>query len=272
MLSRKHYIKVGENGDPQKVVHAFRRHKPYKYQDEAKNGGLLEGAVKAFHAGRPANLQALFKESDSLDATGFPNVILQAIALLAKDGLDPVADVEQALGSLSAQERQALLDQQLVNALPNDTYGTQETLRLLLDCGADINATIDGFPAMPLVTAVAASLPLPTVAFLYENGADFEEALTTMITKGYDAQHVDRLKFYREKLGDAAAPAVAPAQEPAASVAAPSAAPASDEVRDLLREILQEMKEITRRLPPPQAPANTDTPRAATSHPYPKAF
>ncbi len=256
----KDYSDIGKNGPSEKFLKVYKDKAQYHtYSTKAYN--MINGAIAAFYEGRPENVQAAMANEKSIRSYNYWQLAPNVLFKITEKTNEKLANINLAVAKIPEQDRKEFLSTALNNAFGNN-IGNEVFYSTMLQAGADANASIDGHAGALLVTAACNKQPISVIKLLYDNGASFDDALTTMHSQGHETADIDRLKFFEEKVtGSKPAPAKAePAVQPI-----PVAVTQDADVRELLVLILEQMTEITKRLPPPPA----EQPVANTTQPQP---
>ena len=142
ILDKTDYAAIGKNGTPDQCLQAFNKasgsHLP---TSRGKTESLAAGAVEAFDAGRPENIQTLLSDSKDYDA----DFLATTLYKLLERSDDQAAVMELAFAKTSERVKKAVLDKVLVRALENDDLLEESFVAILLKSGADANITVDGY-------------------------------------------------------------------------------------------------------------------------------
>ncbi len=196
MTIESKYKSIGKNEPTDKFLKSFEKAAGSMFWSSSldKINALANGAIEAFHAGHPENIQTLLLETKDIDFKTHgsdyvsyfaPNTLFGVL----KNSSDQKADIELALAKISGKDRQDLLNRTLSKAL-GYSYAGDILVTALLDAGAEASAQA--------LTSAACNCPPTTVKILYERGASFDGAVELM--SGYSAADRERLKFYQKTM------------------------------------------------------------------------
>ena len=206
---------------------------------------LMQGAIEAFCEGRPESIQVLFQNLKTIKfgklfrGNHRYDLFKQALFTLSEKYNDRQAAIPLALAKVPEQDRQEILDSALYDSVRWD-FGGESFLALLLQSGADANATVDGSAGS--ILACAARMRSPgVIKLLHENGASFEDAILALQAnkEKWAKKNIDSLRFYQQALEGK-----------------PATAQTGDEdIRDILRQIQQQISDLTVKVERLESPA-----------------
>ncbi len=235
------YKDIGQSGTDEQLQKAFNKLADGHLYTATNNRvqALIDGAVEAFYAGRPENIQKLFQDGRVLGVSFYydPAYVLNKIS---EKGDDKAAGITLALENISEEEKKKVLGKALLGAIDWREHSTESFVGALLKAGADPNADINSGNENILAYAVVNNRPVPVIQLLSDNGADFDKALMFMHSKGYDSKYIDKLKFFEEKM-----------RVPATPVAQPE----DMDIRDALKDIRQQLSVLTEKVDRLSVPA-----------------
>ncbi|MBU6475328.1 MAG: hypothetical protein KGL10_01095 [Alphaproteobacteria bacterium] len=240
------YIKVGRTASPEKFLKAFQ-----KADYSSDIGNLIAGALEAFGAGHPGNIQTALARAP---LERYPHLLLapEILNRLPEKYGDKTKDINIALAEIPAEKKKEFLNAALHTALMRK-IGDKAFYALLLEAGADAAAPVGGHASAMLVTAACSKQPIDVIRLLHDNGASFDDALMTMHCQNRAIADIERLEFFQKSITGKAPEPPAPAASPADALTE----------RELLALILEQVMEITKRLPPTQpAPETAPQPQA----------
>jgi len=258
-VSKRKAQNFGKEKSPEEFLEAYRKYQHAEYS--IKPNRLVAGAVEAFREGKTENLQMLFTDI-SLLYHRYRDIRSVSVFQQLTEGLEQdsaAALIGLVLTKASDETKQEILDQTLYQGIRNE-----KLCAALITAGANPGAEIDGDVGFILISAASRGAPISTVKLLHDNGASFEDALTTAYVKGYNSETRERLEFFRNKLEGKPQPAkevLPPALTEKANAVFERAE--DPEIKDLLRQILAVLDE---RLPP----AAENKPAATSRRLYPR--
>lgn len=217
--------------------------------DQARD--LLRGAVEDFHAGHRANVQAVL--ADDTARMKHSDIFYSVL----EESSDKRADLALMTAAMPEEARKGFLQLWL----KTQCYNNNKELRdLLMEAGAEVPVNDALFFATIIVDPDAS---VETITFLHEQGCSFQKAMAFMVKNDWEANNMEKLKFYRQTI------------EGAATDAAPAAA-TQDTLAKILetqQQMAEQIRALTARVASLQSPAPPAPPapvvRALSSKPYP---
>ncbi len=266
------YVAVGKTGTTDEFLAAYNKRKKDYYDNYNKNADLTEGAIEAFHAGRPENIQArVFNEKNISE-------LASLLLDVTRNSENKLRDLNLALAIRPEKDKQLTIDQMFRQAVESN-IGGEPFFSLLIQTGADANAQIPGMSKDSLLAkAIQRKAELPVIQLLYDHGASFDDALMAM-HRGYNykSEDIERLKFFQEKIEGAPA-TVAATKRPAVedSDVSKTLNELKEQISDLTGVVVilaEEVKSLKSSTPPVETqPKNNPAPPVKKSYPAVKGL
>jgi hypothetical protein len=223
----KNYFSIGKKRSPDKLLKALCSTKSVDWETKSKNDSLLDGAVEAFHEGRPENIQKAFLNAESIKNWHYRYPALTILQKVAAKSNDKATDINRTIALIPEHDREAILSKALNDAVRKG-IGGETFYALLLEAGADANAKIDGYAGAILATAASNKVPISVIELLVNKGASFKDACTTMHSLNYDPASINNLKHFEKQITGGAAEEA--------------------DVSDILREMQEQIRVLTEKL------------------------
>lgn len=270
--SKPSYYEIGRYGTPEQFAQLLQNSKanPGGYY-ETDRRDLVDGALRAFHEGRPENIQMVVANPEAVKSQRYHYVVPGVLLKLTEGSSDKLAVIIRALEKVPAEDQQKTLNNALNEALMYG-IGDEPFFAALLKSGANANVKVGGYAGGLLAAAACYKHPVSVIKLLHDNGASFEDALHGMHLRGHQTPDIDRLKHYQEKV--TGKPAVA--AEAACQPGMDKALVALLETVLHMQEQLVELTKKVDRLSAPMPAANTNAkepavlPQKGTALKFPK--
>ena len=146
ILKKTNYFDIGRNATADEFLRAFQKVAGFRTWNSAytKTNALINGAIEAFHAGSPENIQTLLQRADVIkvgkDMGYFWSIVDYTLYQLSEKRLTTKADIALALARVPVQEKSALLNRALVRAI--DWERSPSFIKLLYESGASFDAAL----------------------------------------------------------------------------------------------------------------------------------
>src|ERR1035437_9715067 len=121
-IFKKDYSDIGKNGTVEEFLSELKKEMDYSYNNRAKNENLINGALLAFRAGSPENIQTALLNEKSYSAyysRPVPSILLK----LTEGCTDKLAIIDSALAKIPAQDKKEVLSEALSEAIRNGIGG-----------------------------------------------------------------------------------------------------------------------------------------------------
>jgi cell division protein ZapA (FtsZ GTPase activity inhibitor) len=202
------YSNIGKEGTPEQIMRTFNKIKDFRFLSTPDNlDYLFKGALEAFDAGRPENVQTFMQNLSEIEPgidfrrnnfAYFVSTILYSLSEKAEHKEDVI---DLAMAKVSEEDKKRVLNHALGWSVVY--YSGTPFIETLLRSGAQANAEIHGSTGYILAMASKFCDPA-TVETMYKNGASFDEALLYIVRSGYSAEEKQKLKsklkFYKETM------------------------------------------------------------------------
>lgn len=218
IFKRTDYAEIGKTAAADEFSQAFRKASSRKKQR------LIKGAVEAFRAGHPENIQEALSESLAINS----DVATAMLRQLSEGKDDKAAVIDIAFAKATERSKKTELTRVLRESVCFK-QAEESFVAALLKCGADANAEQNGLAGYLLALAVYANQSQSIGDILFENGASVEGALRRADKNGYDRSKIRILEGYQAK------------------AAAKQAAPDAD-TRELVLQVQEEVRVLAKKV------------------------